>query len=125
MPSPKDDSDFEINFYKRLLEKSPNFVEALMALGDVYTKKGMYQEGLEIDERLAKLRPYSSSVLYNLACSYSLLEDIHNAFNAIQRAIECGYRDFDYILKDRDLENLRQDKRFREYFSGLMNKKTS
>lgn len=119
----KEDIDFEIAFYNGLIGKNPNFVEALVALGDLYTKAGMYQEGLAVDERLAQLRPDDPVVLYNLACSYSLLNDIDKAFRAVKKAINRGYSDFNHLERDDDLSNLREDRRFRQYFLRIKNKK--
>ena len=90
----KDDVAFEIIFYNGLIQKNPNFIEALVALGDLYTKAGMYKEGLSVDEKLVQLKPNDPIVLYNLACSYSLLKDIDKALRAFKGAINCGYFDF-------------------------------
>ena len=110
---------FEIKFYEGILAKSGNFIEALSALGDLYTKNEFYQKGLQIDKKLAELKKDDSVVLYNLACSYSLLNEIDNALVTIKRAIKCGYEDFNYIKRDNDLLNLRQDERFKKYFTRL------
>ena len=114
--------EFQIQFYKGILKRKPDFIEALVALGDLYTKKGYYEEGLDIDRKLARLRPYSSNVLYNLACSYSLLNELPKALEAIQKAIECGYDDFEHLNKDPDLSNLRSDENFQKYFSDVKSK---
>ena len=115
----ENDFVFEIDFYEGIIEKKPNFVEALMALGDLYTKVGQHEKGLAIDEKLSKLRPYNPIVLYNLACSYSILNDSKKAFRTIQKAIECGYRDFEHLEHDPDLINLRQDNRFQHYLAKI------
>ena len=107
------DYDFEIIFFEKLLEKRPSFIQALIALGNVYTQKGDYEKGLEIDLRLKQLRRDDPTVHYNLACSYSLLGRIEDALLSLKRAINLGYEDFDYLLRDPDLENLKKDKRFR------------
>ncbi len=114
-----DDTDFEIRFMESLLQKNPDFVQALIVLGDLYTRKGFYQKGLVIDKKLSRLRPYDSVVFYNLACSYSLLKDIKNSFTAMKRAIKFGYKDFRHLESDNDLSNLRQDRRFQEYLFSL------
>lgn len=106
------DYDFEISFFERLLEKHPSFIQALIALGNAYTQKGDYEKGLVIDLRLKQLRRDDPTVHYNLACSYSLLGRIDDAFLSLKRAIDLGYEDFDYLRHDPDLENLRKDKRF-------------
>lgn len=98
---------FEIQFLEGVIDKSPRFIEALIALGDLYTKNGMFEQGLAIDQKLASLRPEDPFILYNLACSYSLLNDVNKAFSAIQLAIRLGYDDFDFLKKDHDLKNLR------------------
>ncbi len=103
-----DSLDFEIRFLEGVLKESPHFIEALINLGDLYTKRGLYRQGLEIDLRLSALRPNDPIVLYNLACSYSLLADLHKAFEVIQVAIAKGYQDFRYLAQDEDLANLRQ-----------------
>ena len=118
----KEDLNFEIQFYENILKRKPDFIQALMVLGDLYTKKGLHKNGLAVDEKLAKLRPYNPLVLYNLACSYSLLNEIPRAFETIQKAIECGYHDFGYLEQDPDLENLRADGRARQYLSDVKSK---
>jgi len=104
--------DFEIGFYQEVLKNKPDFMEALQALGNAYTARGLYQKGLEVDMKLVGLRPAEPVAHYNLACSYSLLKDIEAAFKALTRAIDLGYSDLSHMAKDPDLENLRQDKRF-------------
>jgi len=118
----KKDIEFEIQFYEALLTKNPNFVEALAALGDAYTKRGLYQKGLVVDERLAKIKPDDPVVLYNLACSYSLLNDLDKAFVFVKKAVTFGYCDFHHMQRDEDLNNLRSDSRFKRYMINLKKK---
>ncbi len=65
----KTDDEFEIWFLEGVLESYPAYVEGLMFLGNVYTANGMYEKGLKIDIKLAKLKPSDPLVHYNLACS--------------------------------------------------------
>ena len=59
-----------------LVRRDPNYVDALQMLGDHYTQRGRYPEGLKVDERLARLEPRNALVFYNLACSYSLTDSL-------------------------------------------------
>ncbi len=120
----KKKKDFEINFYEKLIKHNPNFVQALLCLGEIYTKRGFYKEGLKIDKRLVSLRPDDPVVHYNLACSFSLVGDIDAAFRHLRYAVLLGYDDLDYILKDHDLENLCRDARFNDFFNKLKRLKT-
>jgi hypothetical protein len=63
---------------------------------------------LKIDEHLCKLRPDDSLVHYNLACSYSLMEQLNLAIETLENALNLGYRDFKWMAQDPDLENLRE-----------------
>ena len=120
----KEDLDFEISFYERLLKKNPDFVNALIALGDAYTKKGRYKDGLNIDQRLVRLKPEDSTVHYNLACSYSLLKMANSCLAALRKAMRLGYPDFAFMEKDPDLEFIRKDPRYKELLFNYI-KKTS
>ncbi len=110
----KKDLKIEIDFYKGILEDKPDFVEALYALGDAYTRAGFYKEGLEVDKKLSQMRPQDPVVFYNLACSYSLVGDLDQALKSLKKAIVLGYADFSYMDNDPDLENLRRDPRYKE-----------
>jgi tetratricopeptide (TPR) repeat protein len=110
-----EDLDFQMAFYEGILKEKPDFVDALTALGEIYTKKGFYEKGLKVDKKLSKLRPDNPIVHYNLACSLSLIGDIANSFKAIKRAISLGYKDFIFMDNDPDLSNLRRDGRFNAF----------
>ena len=104
--------DTKIQFIEGLVRRDPNYVDALQILGDHYTQRGRISEGLKVDERLARLEPGNPLVFYNLACSYSLSGDIDQAANALEKALQLGYRDFDWLAKDPDLKPLRTNTAF-------------
>jgi len=111
--------DFEIKFYEDLLKNRPDFTNVLISLGDAYTRKGFYQEGLAIDMKLAVLKPDDPIVHYNLACSLSLVGKSKESLEELKRAILLGYDDFSYILEDKDLEDVRQLPEFENFFAKL------
>jgi tetratricopeptide (TPR) repeat protein len=117
--------DTEILFLQGLVRRDPAYIEALQMLGDDYTRRGLYPEGLKIDQRLSLLRPDDAVVHYNLACSYSLTDQIELAFLALHAAISLGYRDFKAMDNDPDLDNVRQHaeyQRIRAKMRGLQPK---
>ena len=93
---------------------APAYGDAWQLLGDNYTRRGRYVEGLEVDERLAKLEPRNALVFYNLACSYSLTDQFDRAVKALKQAIKLGYRDFKWLAKDPDLRKLRKHPSFQD-----------
>ncbi len=112
-------SDFEIRFYERLLRDNPNFADALIPLAEAYTKKGLYQKGLVIDKRLAKLQKSDPIVHYNLACSFALIGERDKAFRALKTSIKLGYSDVQHLKRDDDLKSLHTDPRFNEILTSL------
>ncbi len=111
--------DVEIGFLEGVTRRDPGFVEALQVLGDAYTKRGKFDAGLEIDEQLSKLCPKDPMVFYNLACSYALTKRQEQAAVALARAIEVGYSDFKWLMKDPDLESLRKHPAFDKVLTKL------
>ena len=106
--------DFEIDFYGKILERHPDYVDVLRVLGNNLTLKGRFADGLHIDKRLCQLRPSDPLAHYNLACSYCLLKKADLALRTLRQAVELGYRDFRYMREDRDLDAIRSDPRFRQ-----------
>ena len=114
--TPADCRDLEvrIGFIEGIVRRDPGYVDALQLLGDHYTQRGRFSEGLEVDERLARLEPGNPLVFYNLACSYSLTDQFDSAAAALKRAFELGYRDFHWLARDPDLRKLRRHPLYQE-----------
>jgi predicted Zn-dependent protease len=110
--SEKNDLAVEIAFLQSLRAEMPKDVELLKVLGDDLTKVGRFREGLEIDLELSKLEPHDPVIYYNLACSFSLLGQLKESADALIRAIQHGYCEWDWLRCDSDLKNLRDSEEF-------------
>lgn len=117
------DLDVKIGFMEGLIRRDPNYVDALQLLGDHYTQRGRFVEGLNVDERLARLEPGNPVVFYNLACSYSLTDQFERAAQSLEKAIQLGYKDFAWLAKDPDLKKFRQQPAFRDILKKIPWKK--
>ncbi|HJN90280.1 MAG TPA: hypothetical protein QGG93_08095 [Verrucomicrobiota bacterium] len=109
----KRDLDVEISFLEGLTKRDPKYVEALQLLGDDYTKRDRFHDGLTVDEHLSRLLPEDSMVYYNLACSYSLTDRIDESITALNKAVRLGYNDPQWMDIDPDLSNVRTDPRYK------------
>lgn len=109
----------ELAFLQKVSERLPEDIEVLQALADLYTKTGKYEEGLAIDERLSHQLPNDDLVWYNLGCSYALTNRADDAFEALTKAVELGYADYDWMKSDPDLNGLHADPRFESLLSWL------
>lgn len=119
------DLDTRIEFMEGIVRRDPNYVDALQLLGDHYTQRGRFSEGLDVDERLARLEPKSPLVFYNLACSYSLTDQFDRAAFALEKALSLGYRDFAWLAKDPDLKKFRQQPAYRDIREKIRRIKTA
>jgi hypothetical protein len=112
-PSEQHQLDFELDFFHGVLERYPDYVDALRVMANLLTLKGRVADGLQVDKRLVQLRPGDALAHYNLACSYALLNRPDLCLKVLRRAVELGYRDFRYMREDHDLDAVRHDPRFR------------
>ncbi len=111
--------DFEIEFYERILSRDPNYVEVLMNLGDLFTRKGCHRRALQVDLRLARLCPQNPEVMYNLACSHAQLQHTADALHALRRAVSLGFDDLEHLISDPDLASVRAHPGFHRLVTDL------
>jgi len=102
----------ELEFLQAVARRLPEDTDVMRALGDLYTRTGAYADGLRVDERLSRLCAEDPVVWYNLACSLALSDRPDDAFEALSRAVELGYNDYEGMKKDPDLDSLHGDARF-------------
>lgn len=110
-PNPRE-LDVEISFLEGLVRRDPAYLDALQLLGDDYTQRGRFQEGLQVDQKLAELDPKNPLSYYNLACSLSLTGKLDDAARALESALDLGYRDFKWMSRDPDLKALRKHEQY-------------
>lgn len=104
--------DFEISLLEGIYRRDENDTRIIELLASMYTEAGRYDEGLSLDQRHVMLEPKSPTAHYNLACSLSLKKDYESALAELRTALECGFSDLDWAMKDPDLKDLRCDRRF-------------
>ncbi len=114
-----DQSEFEIDFFERILYRQPNHVPALRALSEQLAKKRLYHRSLAVDARLVELRPDDWIVRYNLACALALHGHLERSLDQLTQAIQHGYRDFAHMEVDPDLEGVRQTAAYRALVEKL------
>jgi hypothetical protein len=108
MPKDKNyDPEFEMRFFESVLSRDGSYTEVIEILGGLYTKHGRIADGLKMDRRLVKLQPANATAHYNLACSLALSHRKTDALRSLQQAIALGYRDYDWMMQDPDLEELK------------------
>jgi Tfp pilus assembly protein PilF len=109
---PARDTAFETSFFESVLRHDPQCVEVIEILGGLYTKVGRIADGLRMDRRLVRLQPENATAYYNLACSLALSKRNAEALLSLHRAVRLGYKDFDWMTHDPDLQGLRRNPEF-------------
>lgn len=113
------DLDFEISFLEGVLKHRPNYIDALAPLAEAYTRRGLFEKGLEIDKRLAFLCQDDPIVHYNLACSYVLSGYTAKALTALKKSVRLGFEDLGHLRKDPDLNPLLEYAPFQKWLSTV------
>ncbi|MBM4031660.1 MAG: tetratricopeptide repeat protein [Planctomycetes bacterium] len=92
---------------------NPYTVAVRIHLGNSYLERSEYEKALEQYKKAMELEPKNSIVLYNIACTYSRMKKLKEALDALERCVEAGYRDVEWMEKDADLDNLRDEPRYK------------
>ena len=119
MAARKEDPSWEIGFYENVLRREPGYVDVIEILGGLYTKTGRIAEGLKMDRKLVRLQPLNATAHYNLACSLALSSRKADALRALHRAVDLGYKDYDWMAQDPDLEPLKGVPEFESLLARL------
>jgi len=112
----KSQVEFDIAFYEDILAGSPNHLETMRALAELYTATGQYRQGLRMDRQIVAATPRDPVANYNLACSLSLTHRLDECFKVLRQAIRLGYRDYEHMAADKDLAEAHKDPRWIELF---------
>ena len=111
--------DFELSFFESLHRRMPKDVQVASILAHIYTEAGKIDSGLKMDRKLVRLDPEDPTAHYNLACSLSLKGRNSEAVAVLRTAISFGYKDFDWMQHDPDLDGIHQYAGFKQLLSDL------
>ena len=119
MAKPKSDPEFDVRFYESVLRHNPAYASVVELLGGLYTRLGRISDGLRMDRKLVRLQPANPTAHYNLACSLALSKRTRAALTELREAVALGYRDFDWMQQDPDLEPLKKSPEFQALLEQL------
>ncbi len=87
-----------------------------MLLAGFYARFGKEQEAIREAEAAMRLRPNDNRILYNAACTFGVLNKKAESLSFLKKAVETGYLNRDWLLRDPDLACLRVDAEFEQIF---------
>lgn len=105
-------SDFEFDFFGEIVKRGTNNVHILKQHAEILVVRGDRAGALVLETKLAQLLPLDPIVRYNLACGLAVADRVEEAFIQLLEAVRLGYRDFELMDNDADLDSLRNHQGF-------------
>jgi serine/threonine protein kinase/Flp pilus assembly protein TadD len=94
------------------LKLNPDDVRALYMGANGLVALGEIDKGLDWARRALDLDPRDPMLLYNVACIYSLAGKAAEALDCLERAVDAGLNQKEWLQHDSNLDLIRQDARF-------------
>ena len=104
--------------YQRYLSQHPDDARAHMYLATDLVQVGRIEEAKIEAKKALELSPGDPLMLYNAGCFYSQLGEKKLAIDSIRNSIAAGYAEFEWLKRDSDLANIRNEPEFIELIKG-------
>jgi tetratricopeptide (TPR) repeat protein len=92
---------------RRSLELNPRFAPAYILLGALLKRPGELEDSVAACKKALLLDPNCVAAYYDLACYYSLMDKRDQALAAMEMALCKGFCDYEWLLRDPDLDTVR------------------
>jgi len=99
------------------IELHPDDARALYLGAGILVRMGDHKRGFEWARRALEIDPEETSILYNVACVYSLMGRPEEAISCLEKVMEHGTFYKNWAAKDSDLDAIRSDARFQALLS--------
>ncbi len=99
--------------FEEVTKEEPNNGRAWYMLGLSFHGLGKYEQAIEAFQKNIAIAQNPAS-MYNIACGYSHLNKKDKAFEWLEKAIINGFAQFANLDADKDLDNIRDDARFKK-----------
>ncbi|MDO8550433.1 MAG: tetratricopeptide repeat protein, partial [Ignavibacteria bacterium] len=107
-----------LEFYPKYLEQSPDDPRARIFYAQALVQVNKIAEAKTETLIALELNPNDSVMLYNAACVYSRVNEKKLAVDTIRKTIASGFEHYDWIKRDPDLENIRNEPEYIELMKG-------
>jgi tetratricopeptide (TPR) repeat protein len=97
-----------MDYYKRAISLDSTQVESWYGLAFANYNLKNLRDAERIFLQALKINPKLGTSHYNLACIYSITNQLEESLTYLENAIKFGYKEFKHFESDPDLENLRK-----------------
>ncbi len=105
-------NDSAFRYYKTAVKLDPNYESAAQNLGLLYHSVGQYDSAIVYLKKSVQLDSTKGKNYFRLACSYALNNQPTEAISYLKQAFEKGYKNYDSLISDPDLDALKNNKEF-------------
>ncbi len=91
------------NYYIKALEHKPNYPGCYLNFGILYLVMKEYKKAEEKHLKLLELRPQHKWGHYNMMCIKSLQGQTKEALEWMEKTLQVGFTDYDYLKNDKEL----------------------
>ena len=79
---------------------------------------GKFEEGKKEAQKALELNPTDPIMLYNAACYYAEIGEKKLAVESLKNSVAAGYEDYEWIKRDTDLDNIRDEPGYLKLMEG-------
>jgi adenylate cyclase len=101
------------------LELNPDDARASQLGATIAAKLGENEAATGYARRALTINPDDPLLLYNISCMYALLGNSNEALSCLEKAVDKGYGQKDWVEHDSDLDSLRGLPRFQHIVEGM------
>jgi len=98
-----------LEFYKRFIEQNPDDGRARIFFAQMLILSEKIDEAKKETTIALELSPNDNVMLYNAVCVYSRINEKKLAVQTLRNITESGFEHYDWIKKDPDLDNIRNE----------------
>jgi adenylate cyclase len=101
------------------LELNPDDARACQLGAGLAANLGEREAAIEYARRALTINPDDPLLLYNISCMHAVLGNPDEALNYLEKAVDKGYGQKDWVEHDSDLNSLRNLPRFQRILEGI------
>jgi tetratricopeptide (TPR) repeat protein len=107
-----------LDVYPRYLAQHPDDARSHIYYAIDLTHVGRNDEARVEAARALELSPGDSLMMYNIACFYARMRESRLAVDSLRSSIAAGLEDYEWIKRDPDFDNIRDDPGYAELMKG-------
>ncbi|MGK2961820.1 MAG: protein kinase domain-containing protein [Gemmatimonadaceae bacterium] len=101
------------------LQLNPDDARACQLGAAVAANLGDREVATDLARRALSINPDDPLLLYNISCMYALLGNPNEALSCLEKAVDKGYGQKDWVAHDSDLDSLRELPRFKTIVAAM------